>query len=151
MPQEIAVAEQAVRLAQSRAGVLEATRQKLILTSPVDGVVLNQILSASELAAPAATILTLSDLSRVTLSVYVPENRIGQVSLGQEVQVTVDSFRGQAFTGHVLRIGDQPEFTPRNTATKEERLNTFYTVEIALDNEEGLLKPGIPADATFVE
>lgn len=47
------------------------------------------------------------------------------------------------------RIGDEPEFTPRNVATAEERLNTFYPVEIRLPNPERLLKPGMPADATF--
>jgi HlyD family secretion protein len=87
----------------------------------------------------------------VTLEAYVPENRIGQVQLGQPVQVTVDSFPGRTFDGRVARIGDEPEFTPRNVATAEERLNTFYAVEIQLPNPGGLLKPGMPADAIFVK
>jgi HlyD family secretion protein len=95
------------------------------------------------------TVLTLADLSRVTLAVYVPENRVGQVQIGQTVRVTVDSFPGRAFEGQVIRIGSQAEFTPRNVATAEERLNTFYAVEIRLSNPDGLLKPGMPADATF--
>jgi HlyD family secretion protein len=69
--------------------------------------------------------------------------------LGQPAQVTVDSFPGKTFAGQVTRIGDEPEFTPRNVATKEERLNTFYAVEVRLSNPEGLLKPGMPADAAF--
>lgn len=146
---EIAVAEANVRLAQAQADALRAQQAKFTLTSPVDGVVLAQALRVGEVAAPATTILTLADLSQVTLTVYVPENRIGQVSLGQSVQVTVDSFPGQAFSGQVTRIGSEPEFTPRNVATKEERLNTFYAVEVRLPNAEGLLKPGMPADAIF--
>ena len=147
--EEMAVAEATVRLAQAQADVLQAQLARFALTSPVDGVVLDQALRAGEIAAPAATILTVADLSQVTLSVYVPENRIGQVWLGQPVQVTVDSFPGQTFTGQVTRISDEPEFTPRNVATKEERLNTFYAVEVRLSNPEGLLKPGMPADASF--
>lgn len=150
-PEEIAVARQAVRLAQAQARVLEANRARLALTSPVNGVVLNQTLRAGELAAPAATILTVADLSQVRLSVYVPATQIGQISLGQGVRVTVDSLPGQVFAGRVQRISDEPEFTPRNIATKEERVNTFYIVEIALDNEQGLLKPGMPGDAAFGE
>jgi len=149
VPEEIAVAEATVRLAQAQADVLRAQQAKFTLTSPVDGVVLDQALRAGEIAAPAATILTLSDLREVTLSVYVPENRIGQVRLGQSVQVRVDSFPDRTFVGQVRRIGDEPEFTPRNVATQEERLNTFYAVEVRLPNAEGLLKPGMPADATF--
>lgn len=85
----------------------------------------------------------------VTLEVFVPQNRIGQVQLGQPVQVTLDAFPGRSFEGRVMRIGDEPEFTPRNVATAEERLNTFYAVRIRLENPEGLLKPGMPADARF--
>jgi HlyD family secretion protein len=102
-----------------------------------------------EVAAPAATILAVADLSEVTLTVYVPQNRIGQVRLGQTVQVTVDSFPGRTFAGQVTRIGDEPEFTPRNVATQEERQNTFFAVKARLPNPEGFLKPGMPADATF--
>jgi HlyD family secretion protein len=123
--------------------------EQCTLTSPIDGVVLNQALRMGELAAPAAPILTLANLGEVTLEVYVPENRVGHVYLGQPVQVTVDSFPARVFEGQVSGIGSSPEFTPRNVATAEERLNTFYAVEIQLSNPEGLLKPGMPADAVF--
>ena len=148
-PEEIAVAQAAVRLAQAQASVIRTQQAKFILTSPIDGVVLTQALHAGEIAAPTATILTVADLRQVTLSVYVPENRIGQIRLGQSVQVMVDSFPGQTFNGQVTRIGDEPEFTPRNITTKEERLNTFYAVKVRLPNDQGLLKPGMPADAIF--
>jgi len=148
-PEEIAVAEANVRKAKAEANVLQVQVDKCTLTSPINGVVLNQALKPGELAAPAAPILTLADLSTVTLDVYVPENRIGQVQLGQLVQVTVDSFPGKTFEGQVHRIGDKPEFTPRNVATAEERLNTFYVVEIRLPNPDGVLKAGMPADARF--
>ncbi len=149
--EEVAVAEAAVLQAEAEAAVLQVKINQLTLTSPIDGLVLNQVLRPGELAAPAATILTLADLSQVTLVVFVPENRIGQVRYGQQVLVQVDSFPGRNFAGQVTRIGDQPEFTPRNVTTVEERLNTFYPVEIVVPNGRGLLKPGMPADATFVD
>jgi len=149
--EEIAVAETSLRHALAEANVLRVRMDKCTVISPMDGVVLYQSLRAGELAAPAVTILALADTSEVTLEVYVPENRIGQVKLGQSAEVTVDSFPGRTFEGRVVRIADKPEFTPRNTATAEERLNTFYAVEILLPNPEGLLKPGIPADATIVK
>ncbi|MBN1954370.1 MAG: efflux RND transporter periplasmic adaptor subunit [Anaerolineae bacterium] len=148
-PQETAVAEAMVRQAEAEADVLRVQVEQCTITSPIDGVVMSQALRVGEIAPPAATILTLADLDEVILAVYVPENRIGQVYLGQAVQVTVDSFPGVAFDGWVTRIGDEPEFTPRNVATAEERLNTFYAVEIQLPNPAGLLKPGMPADAAF--
>jgi HlyD family secretion protein len=147
---EIAVAEANVRLTEAQAEILEANRDKFTLISPVDGVVLNQTLRVGELAAPAATILNIADLSSLTLTVYVPVDRLGEVALDQKVQVVVDSFPGRVFAGQVSSISNSPEFVPRNVATKEERLNTVYAVEIKLDNMDGLLKPGMPADATFL-
>jgi HlyD family secretion protein len=147
--EEIDVAEAAVRRAQAEAEVLRVQVDQCTLISPLDGVVLHRVSRGGELAAPAATILTVADLSTVTLVVYVPENRVGEVALGQAVSVSVDSFPGRDFPGTVTHIGDQPEFTPRNVTTVEERLNTFYAVELTLPNPEWLLKPGMPADAQF--
>lgn len=147
---EIAVAEANVRLTEAQAEALEANLGRFTLISPVNGVVLNQTLRVGELAAPAATILNVADLSSLTLTVYVPVDRLGEVALDQNVQVAVDSFPGQVFAGQVSSISNSPEFMPRNVATKEERLNTVYAVEIKLDNVDGLLKPGMPADATFL-
>jgi HlyD family secretion protein len=148
-PEEIDLAEQTVRLEQAKANVIRSQRKKFALASPIDGVVLERVLCQGELAAPAATILIIADLSHLMLTVYVPANQVGHVQLGQTVKIEVDSFPDEVFAGMVTRIGDQPEYTPRNIATKEERANTFYAVEIGLVNEAGLLKPGMPADATF--
>ena len=102
-----------------------------------------------EVAAPGASLLTVSDLSQVKLLVYVPQNRIGQVRLDQQVQVTVDSFSSRVFEGEVVHIADRAEFTPRNVATKEERANLVFAVEIRIANQDGALKPGMPADVVF--
>jgi HlyD family secretion protein len=148
-PQEVAVAEAAVRRAEAEANILRVKIARSTVTSPISGTVTAEIARIGELVAPAATILTVADLSEVMLDVYVSEGRIGRVRVGQAVTVTVDSFPGESFAGRVVSIGDSPEFTPRNVATTEERLNTFYTVEIRLPNPEGRLKPGMPADARF--
>ncbi len=148
-PEEIAVAEAKVRHAEAEAEKLRVEIEKCTVSSPMDGVVLEQTLHAGEIAAPAAPILTLAELDEVTLSVYVPEGRIGEVRIGQDVNVAVDSFPGRTFVGQVARIGTGPEYTPRNVTTVEERKNTFYAVEIRLPNPDHVLKPGMPADAAF--
>lgn len=148
-PEEIAVAEAKVRYAETEVEKLRVKIEKCIVTSPMEGLVLEQTLHAGEIAAPAAPILTLAELDEVTLSVYVPEDRIGEIQIGQSVAVTVDSFPSRTFAGHVDRIGTEPEYTPRNVTTVEERKNTFYAVEIRLPNPDHALKPGMPADAAF--
>ena len=85
------------------------------------------------------------------LTVYVPEDRYGQIALGQTYPVTVDSFPGQAFDGKVTHIADQAEFTPRNVETVEGRKNTVFAIRLTLSNPDMALKPGMPADVNFGE
>ncbi len=147
--EQIAVAEAQVKQAEAALAALEVQRDKHILTAPVSGWVVERVVSEGEMASPGAPLLTLADLSSVTLTVYVPEPDIGTVSLGQSIEVYVDAFPGQPFPGRVVYISDKAEFTPKNVQTKEERINTVFAVKIRLENEELKLKPGMPADAVL--
>jgi HlyD family secretion protein len=93
--------------------------------------------------------MTLARLSDLTITVYVPEDRYGQLSLGDTVKISVDSFPGESFQGTVVHIADRAEFTPRNVQTAEGRRTTVFAVEVAVENPLGELKPGMPADVCF--
>jgi multidrug efflux pump subunit AcrA (membrane-fusion protein) len=147
--EQIAALEARVGQAQAGRDALLTQREMMILTAPMDGTVLNIAVHPSEVAAQGASLLTIADISQVILTVYVPETRIGQVQLDQSVRVTVDSFPNRVFEGRVSHISDQAEFTPRNVATQEERVNLVFAVEIRIANDDGALKPGMPADARF--
>ncbi len=147
--EELAALAAQVAQAQAAVQALQDKRALKTLVAPLTGTVVELIARPGEVAAPGAALLTLANLNEVKLLVYVPETRLGAVSLGQEVAVTVDSFPHRTFTGRVRHIAEQAEFTPRNVATKEERVNLVFAVEISLPNLEGELKPGMPADAVF--
>jgi len=148
---EAQIAALEARVAQARAALDSAlTRQVTMqVVSPVDGVVLDVAAHAGEVASTGAALLTVADLSQVRLVVYLPETQLGQVRLAQLMQVTVDSFPGRTFEGQVIHIADRAEFTPRNVATQEERANLVFAIEIRLNNDDGALKPGMPADAVW--
>ena len=94
--------------------------------------------------------LRIGNLDPVNLTVYVPEDSYGNVYLGQNVEVTVDSFPGEKFIGKIMHIADKAEFTPRNVQTVEGRRSTVYGVDIVVPNPNQKLKPGMPADVTFI-
>ncbi len=147
--EEVAAAEANLALAQAQLKLAQMQLERLTLRSPVTGTVVSRMINVGETAMPGVTLLTVADLNEVFLTVYVPENRVGEVHLGQNVDVTVDSFPQRRFEGQVMHVSDQPQYTPRNVATKDERVNTVFGVEIWLSNPEGLLKPGMAADAMF--
>jgi hypothetical protein len=94
-------------------------------------------------------VITLGQLGQLKITVYVPEDRYGGIDLGETARVTVDSFPGEAFSATVVHIADQAEFTPRNVQTAEGRKTTVFAVELEIENPEGMLKPGMPADVCF--
>ena len=119
------------------------------ITSPIDGVVLEVLVEPGEVANPGATLAVVSDLDKLTLTVYVPEDRYGQIILGQDYPVTVDSFPDETFNGRVAYISDQAEFTPRNVQTTDSRKATVFAIKLELDPSSGRLKSGMPADVNF--
>jgi len=150
-PEEIAVAEAQVAQAQAAVSALQTQMGKMILSSPIAGIVTSRSAHAGEAAVAGVTLLTVADLDEVTLTIYIPEDELGRVYLGQEVEVRVDSFPGRAFSGTIPYISQQAEFTPKNVQTEKERVNMVFAVRVRLPNPEYLLKPGMPADAILRE
>jgi len=149
--EQIAVAEAQVKQAEASLAALQVQRDQHTLIAPLAGWVVDQTADEGEMATPGATLLTLADLNNLTLTVYVAEPNIGRVVIGQEIEVLVDAFPGEPFTGHITFISDKAEFTPKNIQTKEERANTVFAVKIKLENPDQRLKPGMPADAILFE
>jgi HlyD family secretion protein len=147
-PEQIAVAEAQVRQTEAAVNTLRTQRAKMTLAAPRDGLVIQRARRVGETVVPGTALLSIADLDRVRLVIYVPEAQIGRVHIGQSFDVTVDSFPGRVFTGQVIYISAQAEFTPKNVQTKETRVEQVFAVKIALNNPERLLKPGMPADAT---
>jgi HlyD family secretion protein len=114
-------------------------------------VVLARAIQPGEFASPGAPLLVVGQLDELTITVYVPETRYGQLQLGQTATVTVDSYPGATFTARVTHIADQAEFTPRNVQTAEGRKTTVFAIKLSIANPDGRLKPGMPADVVFAE
>lgn len=142
-------ARAASQQADSNLALLDAQMAKLTLYAPMDGVILTRNVEPGEFVQPGAVALTMADLSQLTITVYVPEDRYGQISLGEQASVKVDSFPSLTFAAVVSHIADQAEFTPRNVQTVEGRSSTVYAIKLKVSDLEGKLKPGMPADVAF--
>lgn len=142
-------AQKAVQQAQANLDLLDAQIEKLTVYAPMEGVVLTRNVETGEYVQPGAVAIAIGDLADITITVYVPEDRYGQIFLGQPAAVRVDSFPGGTFQAEVIHIADQAEFTPRNVQTVEGRSATVYAIELKVNDAEGKLKVGMPADVVF--
>ena len=144
-----AQAKLAVAQVEASLALIDTQLSKLTTTAPADGLVLTRAVEPGEVVMPGASLLTLARLNDLTIKVYVPEDRYGELALGQTAQVTADSFPGKTFSGTVINISGQAEFTPRNVQTTAGRKTTVFAIKLSLADSNGNLKPGMPADVLF--
>ncbi|MBP1704259.1 MAG: HlyD family secretion protein [Chloroflexi bacterium] len=147
--EQLSLAQTQVDNAQRAVETLEIQLKKMVLLAPTDGVVLSSSAEPGEFSTPGATLLVLGRDDDKTITVYIPEDRFGLLSIGQPAVVSVDSFPGARFDAKVVNIADQAEFTPRNVQTVEGRKNTVFAIKLKVDDPQDKLKSGMPADVTF--
>ena len=142
-------AQSAVNQSEANLALLNTQVSELKVSAPLDGVILTRNVEPGEYVQPGAVAFAMADLSNITITVYVPEDRYGQLKLGQQASVTVDSFPSETFNAEVVHIADQAEFTPRNVQTVEGRSSTVYAIKLKVSDSQGKLKIGMPADVVF--
>ena len=146
---DLVAANQNVVSVQPSNSMRGSSRERI--RTPIAGTVLYRSVEPGEFASPGAPLVTVADLDRLTLTVYVPEDRYGQIMLGASYPVTVDSYPAEVFTGTVSHIADRAEFTPRNVQTTDSRKTTVFAIKLDLAQNGGKLKPGMPADVNLGE
>lgn len=143
----IAQAEARLHAAQHEIAFLQQQVSKTRIASPIDATLLVKAIEAGEYVSPGQPVALLVDMSALKLKVYVPETEIGKIRMGAAVRVRVDAFPQRFFEGTVTSVDQQAQFTPKDIHLPEERARVVFGVDIALDNTERYLKPGMPADA----
>jgi len=115
--------------------------------APTSGVVVSKVVNPGEVVPAGTPLVVVVDLQALWLKVFIPEPEIGKLRLGEAARVYVDAFPGRAFAAKVAEISQRAEFTPKDVQTKEERVKQVFAVKLVVENPEGVLKPGMPADA----
>ena len=144
-PEEIAEAEAALAAADASLAQMNEQVKELTIVAPVDGVVEALDIQPGDMVAANAPVLSLLDTSNIWVRAYIPENRMN-VRPDDKVTITVDSFPGRTFTGHISFIARQAEFTPNNVQTPEERSKQVFRIKATLDEGLDVLRPGMAAD-----
>ena len=137
--------------AQLRAqiGLIASQLRDARVTAPISGVVIDKYLEAGEVARPLAPVVTLADLTRMHIRVYLKESDIARIRLNGTAQISISAWPDKIFPGQIVWIADKAEFTPKNVQTREARSDLVYAVKVAVANPDGTLKIGMPADVTL--
>lgn len=142
-------AQIAIQQAEANLKLIDTQIGKLTVSAPADGMILTRAVEPGEVVMPGSGLLTMARLGDLTITVYIPEDRYGEISLGQTASMMVDSFPGESFVATVVHISGKAEFTPRNVQTVAGRMTTVFAIKLSLTDASGKLKPGMPADVLF--
>jgi HlyD family secretion protein len=143
--EEIDAARARVAAADARIAQLAQQVKDALITSPVGGVVTEKLAETGELLARGTGIVVVSDLPNAWLNAYVAEPDLARLRLGQDAEVVTDD--GQSRRGKLSFVASRAEFTPKNVQTRDERVKLVYRIKVALENKDGLFKPGMPSTA----
>ncbi|MGA9363115.1 MAG: efflux RND transporter periplasmic adaptor subunit [Bacteroidota bacterium] len=148
-PEEIEAARARRDLAQAQ---VDAIRKKIVdsyVIAPMQGMITEKALEEGDVAMQNGSLFRISRLDKVHLMIYVSEEELAKIKLGQNAEVFIDAYPKKFFPGKIIYISDVAEFTPKNVQTKEDRTKLVFGVKIEVGNPDQVLKPGMPADATI--
>jgi HlyD family secretion protein len=149
-PERIESARAQLAAAEASVKTLEATLAQMAIVAPFRGVITVRHHQRGEIVAAGSPVLTVLNRDDRWVRIYVPENRVGAVRIGQRARIRSDTFAGRTYSGQVSTIASEAEFTPKTVETREERVKLVYAVKVRITGDPGYdLKPGMPADVTL--
>lgn len=143
-PAQVAVARARLESTRATLSAAQQTARDLVLTSPVGGAVLSRHVEPGEMLAPGVSGMTIGDITRPFVRIYVDELVVPRIRLGDSASLTIDAFPNRRFRGQVVAVSDHAEFTPRVALTKDERADLMFGIKIQLADSTNALKAGLP-------
>jgi HlyD family secretion protein len=138
-------------LARARAalGATEASVGDLVLIAPVDGTVLIRAAEPGEVMAAGSTAISLGDIARPWVRVYVSQAVLPTLHEGDTVEARLDAFPDSVFHGRIVSLATKAEYTPRVALTERERADLLFGVKIQFEDDRRMLKAGVPVTVRF--
>lgn len=107
------------------------------LYAPISGILLKKMGEAGEMISAGMPVLVISDISKVKVNAYIPENRLKDIKIGQEVEIRIDAIDAVRH-GKIAEVGGMADPTTRS-----------FTVKAIVDNPDDNIRPGMIATVTF--
>ena len=122
------------------------------LPAPISGFITQKYLEQGEMANAGTPVFEISDLLHTYVKVFISEEKIGRVHLGQDVEITVASYPDQVYHGSVVWINDAGEFAVHK-AVNEQYAHDIRSFEVKIDvpNADLSLKTGMTARVNIIE
>jgi HlyD family secretion protein len=141
-------AEAAIKAAVADVERLQSILTDLVLVSPRSGRVQYRLARAGEVIAAGQRVLTILDLKDVYMTIYLPANVAGQLTLGDEARTILDPIPQYVLPNTISFVATEAQFTPKSVETAEEREKLMFRVKLqgdpaVLDKFHKFVKTGV--------
>ena len=126
-------AKSAIKSAQADVERLQAVLADLVLLSPRSGRVQYRLARAGEVIAAGQRVLTILDLKDVYMTIYLPANVAGKLTLGDEARTILDPIPEYVLPNTISFVATEAQFTPKSVETAEEREKLMFRVKLQAD------------------
>jgi HlyD family secretion protein len=126
-------ADSQVKAAVADVERLESILVDLVLVSPRSGRVQYRLARAGEVVSPGQRILTILDLNDVYMTIYLPADQAGKLSLGDEARTILDPLPQYVLPNTISFVATEAQFTPKSVETAEEREKLMFRVKLQAD------------------
>jgi HlyD family secretion protein len=130
---QVAVARQAVEVAEKGTQQVQVKIDDSLLRSPVQGRVQYRLVEPEEVIAAGGKVATLLDFSNVYMTMYLPTELAGQVELGDEARIIVDALPDEPIPAKVSFVASKAQFTPKTVETSAERAKLMFRIKVRID------------------
>jgi HlyD family secretion protein len=126
-------ADAAIKAAVADVERLQSILTDLVLVSPRSGRVQYRLARAGEVIAAGQRVLTILDLKDVYMTIYLPANVAGQLTLGDEARTILDPIPQYVLPNTINFVATEAQFTPKSVETAEEREKLMFRVKLQGD------------------
>jgi HlyD family secretion protein len=126
-------AEAAIKAAEADVERLQSILVDLVLVSPRSGRVQYRLARAGEVVSAGQRVLTILDLKDVYMTVYLPADVAGKLTLGDEARTILDPVPQYVFPATISFVATDAQFTPKSVETAEERQKLMFRVKLQAD------------------
>lgn len=131
----VADADAAREAAEAQVAAIQAAIDDMTLTAPVGGRIEYRLVDPGAVVGAGGKVLTLLDLTDVTMTVFLPTRTVGRVKLGAPVRIVLDAVPEWVIPARVSFVAAEAQFTPKTVETADERDKLMYRVAVRIDPE----------------
>ena len=125
-------AKAAVDLAQATLDKAEIAYEDSTVTAPISGIISEVNVKAGELVSAQSTSVVIINLDEMEVKIYVDEQKINSLAVGQRYKVEIAAIPDRSFEGEITGISGAMDTSSKG-----------YLVNIAVENPEHLIKDGM--------